>query len=70
MENAKATALVFVAFAITAFAVVSTADFADEVREQIVYCKNVRAGVWPDFRGNFAVECTPSKIKKLYEFLD
>lgn len=48
---------------------VGNMDFQDEVREQIAYCENVKAGTWPDYNGTFATECTPDNLKKLSEFL-
>lgn len=54
---------------VAALGVVGNMDFKDEVREQIAYCENVKAGVWPDYNGTYKAECTPEKIKEFYEFL-
>lgn len=58
-----------VAGIVAALGVVGNMDFKDEVREQIAYCENVKAGVWPDYNGTYKAECTSDKIKKFYEFL-
>ncbi len=26
-------------------------DYEDEVRQSVIYCENVRAGIWPDYEG-------------------
>lgn len=44
-------------------------DFEDEVREQIAYCENVKAGVWPDYDGTYKTECTAEKLKEFQNIL-
>lgn len=44
-------------------------DFEDEVAEQLQYCANVKAGIWPDYNKTFEAECTPDKIKEFEEIL-
>lgn len=50
-------------------AYVGNTDFAEETRQQVEYCENVEAKVWPDYRGNYANECSPDKMKKYFEIL-
>jgi hypothetical protein len=40
-----------------AVGLVGRMDFEDEVREQIAYCENVKAGLWPDYEGTYAKVC-------------
>ena len=44
-------------------------DFDNEVREQIAYCENVKAGVWPDYKGTYKTECTAEKLKEFQNIL-
>lgn len=44
-------------------------DFEDEVREQIAYCENVKAGAWPDYNGTHKAECTAEKLKEFQNIL-
>lgn len=61
-------ALIVVAV-VAAIGLVGREDFKDEVRQQIAYCENVKAGVWPDYDSLYETECTPDNLKKLSEFL-
>ena len=36
---------------------VSTMDYDDAQRAEIEYCRNVRDGLWPDYRGIFEEVC-------------
>lgn len=52
-----------------AVGLVGRMDFEDEVREQIAYCENVKAGVWPDYDGTYKAECTAEKLKEFQNIL-
>lgn len=54
---------------VVAMGVVGNMDYADEVRQQIAYCENVKAGVWPDYDGTYKTECTPDKLKDFQNIL-
>lgn len=49
--------------------VVGNMDFQDEVREQLSYCENVKAGVWPDYDGTYKTECTAEKLEEFKKIL-
>lgn len=36
---------------------VSTMDYDDAQRAEIEYCRNVRDGLWPDYRGIYEEAC-------------
>lgn len=52
-----------------AVGLVGRMDFEDEVREQIAYCENVKAGVWPDYDGTYKTECTAEKLEEFKNIL-
>lgn len=54
---------------IVAVGIVGNMDFQDEVRQQLSYCENVKAGVWPDYDGTYKTECTPQRIKEFQNIL-
>ena len=52
-----------------AVGLVGRMDFEDEVRQQIAYCENVKAGVWPDYDGTYKAECTAEKLEEFKNIL-
>jgi len=54
---------------IVAIGIVGNMDYKDEVRQQIAYCENVKAGVWPDYDRTYKTECTPDKLKEFQNIL-
>lgn len=54
---------------IVAIGIVGNMDYKDEVRQQIAYCENVKAGVWPDYDRPYKTECTPDKLKEFQNIL-
>lgn len=52
-----------------AVGLVGRMDFEDEVRQQIAYCENVKAGVWPDYDGTYKTECTAEKLEEFKNIL-
>lgn len=49
-------------------------DYKAELEDQRIYCENVRDGVWPDYQGNFKVDCQgmklpPKKVTKLRKYI-
>ena len=48
---------------------VSNEDFKDEVRSQILYCENVKAGFWPDYDQIYETHCTEAKLKEYKNIL-
>ena len=54
---------------VAALGIVGSTDYADEVREQVSYCENVKAGVWPDYNGTYETECTAERLKEYQEIL-
>lgn len=64
--------LLAIAAIVAAFGVVGSMDYRDEVREQLSYCenvKNVKNGVWPDFKEWGKTECSPERIAELENIL-
>lgn len=49
--------------------IVGNMDYEDAVREQLSYCDNVKAGVWPDYDGTYKTECTPERIAEFQKIL-
>lgn len=49
--------------------VVGNMDYEDTVREQLSYCENVKAGVWPDYDSTYKTECTPERIAEFQKIL-
>lgn len=68
MNNRTLTILGAVA-AVTLLGFAGSMDYADEVREQVLYCDNVAAKVWPDYEGSYSTECTAEKLKEYQEIL-
>jgi len=54
---------------VAAIGIVGNMDYKDEIRQQIAYCENVKAGVWPDYDGTYKTECTPDKLKEFQNIL-
>lgn len=52
-----------------AFGIVGNMDYEDEVREQVAYCENVKAGMWPDYNGTYKTECTAERLKEFQNIL-
>lgn len=67
MKTATFVVLTLTILAITGLA--GNADFKDEVRAQIAYCENVKAGAMPDYEGIYKTECTPDKLKEFKNIL-
>lgn len=66
----EAVALIGAAIALfLALLIVGTEDYKEAAREQIAYCENVRAGLWPDYDKAFEKECTAEKMKELENIL-
>lgn len=40
---------------------VSKMDYDDAVLERDAYCENVKAHVWPDYRGIYRTECAKKR---------
>ena len=36
-------------------------DYKAELEDQRIYCENVSDGTWPDYQGNFKVDCKQYK---------
>lgn len=43
--------------------IVGKMDYEDELLELDMYCQNVHAGVWPDYEGTYAKECSNGRYK-------
>lgn len=69
MNRKNVKVWLFAAAVVVAIGIAGSMDFADEVREQLAYCDNVKAGVWPDYAGTYKAECTPERIKELENIL-
>lgn len=54
---------------VAAIGIVGNMDYKDEIRQQIAYCENVKAGVWPDYDGTYKTECPPDKLKEFQNIL-
>lgn len=54
---------------VAALGIVGSMDYKDEVREQVAYCENVKAGVWPDYADTYKTECTAERLKEFQEIL-
>lgn len=54
---------------VAAFGIVGSMDYKDEVREQVTYCENVKAGLWPDYNGTYKAECTAERLKEFENIL-
>ena len=58
-----------VAFFIVVFGLVGREDMKDEIRTELAYCAGVKDGSWPDYRHEYAAECTAANIEKISAFL-
>lgn len=38
-------------------ALVGGGDYAEAKKDHLAYCKNVRDGIWPDYKKNFKESC-------------
>lgn len=54
---------------VAALGIVGSMDYKDEVREQVAYCENVKAGMWPDYNGTYEAECTAEKLEEFRNIL-
>ena len=68
MNNKTLTILGVVAF-VAIFGLVGSMDYEDAVAQQVLYCDNVAAKVWPDYEGSYKTECTAEKLKEYQEIL-
>lgn len=69
MNKNRILTIAFVVAAFAALCLVGSMDYADEVREQVLYCDNVAAKVWPDYEGSYKEQCTAEKLKEYQEIL-
>jgi hypothetical protein len=67
--NKNVLAVLGVIAALAMLGLVGSMDYTDEVREQVLYCDNVAAKVWPDYEGSYSTECTAEKLKEYQEIL-
>lgn len=64
----KAKTVLIVAAVVALFGIVGHFDYEDAKQEEISYCENVKAGLWPDYEGTYAKVCEaeygkPKKFK-------
>lgn len=62
LDNTPSLLSIFMFIGITAIALlvlmaISKLDYQDELKEQEIYCKNVKSKLWPDYKKIYAVEC-------------
>ena len=69
MNRKNVKVWLFAVAIVAAIGIVGNMDFKDEVREQLAYCDNVKAGVWPDYARTYKAECTPERIKDFKNIL-
>lgn len=60
---------IFLLLGAIAILLVGNADFVEQVREQVVYCENVKLKIWPDYKGSYESECTAEKLKQYEIYL-
>ena len=53
----KAKTVLIVAAVVALFGIVGHFDYEDAKQEEISYCENVKAGLWPDYEGTYAKVC-------------
>ena len=53
----KAKTVLIVAAVVALFGIVGYFDYEDAKQEEISYCENVKAGLWPDYEGTYAKVC-------------
>lgn len=68
MTNSIKNCIIVVAV-FTAIGIVGAMDYNDEIREQIVYCENVKLNAWPDYNDNYESECTAEHLKEFSNVL-
>ena len=65
MKLAKLKAAVIVAVLLLLFGIAGRMDADDEEAQNIFYCENVKARIWPDYEGTFEKFCKKSSSKSL-----
>ena len=51
------SAMAAIVTALVIWIAVSTMDYNDAQRAEIEYCRNVRDGLWPDYKGTYDKVC-------------
>ena len=59
---------IVVAF-IVAFGFAGHSDYQDQLREAILYCDNVEAGIWPDFDKSYQY-CESNRAQAVLYLID
>lgn len=47
------------------FGIVGHFDAEEEEAQSILYCENVKAGIWPDYEGTYKKYCKKSSPQRL-----
>lgn len=63
LANFKIAAII--AVLLLAFGIVGHFDAEDEEAQGILYCENVKAGIWPDYEGTYKKFCKKSSAQRL-----
>lgn len=61
--------LAAIAAVVVLLGAVGQMDYEDAVAEQLQYCENVKAGIWPDYNKSFEDECTSEKVEEFKNIL-
>ena len=67
--NNKLLIVLGIAAVVALLGPVGSMDYTDAVREQLTYCDNVAAKVWPDYKSSHKEQCTSEKLKEYQEIL-
>jgi len=63
LANFKIAAIV--ALFLLLFGLVGHWDYEDAEAQSILYCENVKAGIWPDYEGTYKKFCKKSSAQRL-----
>lgn len=65
MKLANFKTAVIVAFLLLLFGIVGHFDAEDEEAQAVLYCENVKAGIWPDYEGTYKKYCKDFSQQRL-----